>query len=144
MRLAFVNRDLPELTRLLDSLELAPAPSRARTHLLGALTDGLEVFSRDEYELVCLYATLNEDGSPRVNSDGTITLKDPAKATEFHTEHSTLLAEEVSVELADDKAATLLNALNASTQCFAGTEATMLDLLAQSLENGIQEEGSTR
>lgn len=139
MKLVFTNRDLPALTRLLDSLELTPAPSRARTHLLGALTDGLEVFSRDEYELVCLYGTLNEDGTPQVNPDGTVTLKDPAKAGEFHAEHDQLLAEAVSVELGDDKAATLLNALNASAQCFAGAEATALDLLATSLENGIQE-----
>lgn len=141
MRLSFVNRDLPALTRLLDSLKLTPAPSRARTHLLGPLTQHLETFSKDEYDLVCLYATLNKDGTPQVSPDGTVTLKDPAKTTEFHTEYSTLLAEEVSVELADDKAATLLNALGASSQCFAGDDARALDLLAQSLEQDGQHVG---
>ena len=141
MRLSFANRDLPALTRLLDSLELAPAPSRARTHLLAALTQHLEIFSKDEYDLVCLYATLNEDGTPQVSPDGTVTLTDPATAGEFHTEHNTLLAEEMSVELADGKAATLLNALGASSQCFAGDDARALDLLAQSLEQDGQHEG---
>lgn len=141
MRLSFLNRDLPALTRLLDSLELAPTPSRARTHLLGTLTGHVETFSKDEYDLVCLYATLNEDGTPYVSPDGTVTLKDAAKTTEFHAEHDQLLAECVSVELADDKAATLLSALNASAQCFAGAEATALDLLATSLEQGSQHGG---
>lgn len=144
MRLVFVNRDLPALTRLLDSLELAPAPSRARTHLLTTLNGHLEAFSRDEYNLVRLYAELGEDGSPRVNADGTITLKDPAKTGEFHAEHDQLLGEKISVELGDDKASRLLAAIDASAQCFAGDNARALDLLATSLEQAPSGGGRDR
>lgn len=134
MKLTFTNRDLPALTRLLDTLELAPTPSRARTHLLAALTPTLETFSRDEYDLVCHYAQLGEDGTPQVNPDATITLATPEKTTEFTTEHDQLLSEEVNVELSNDKAAALLDAVNASSQCFAGDTARALDVLASRLE----------
>ncbi|MDO5722414.1 MAG: DUF1617 family protein [Actinomycetaceae bacterium] len=134
MKLAFTNRDLPAVTALLDTLELPPTPSRARTHLLAALAPAIETFSQDEYDLVRLYAQLGEDGSPKVNGDGTITLQDPGKASEFHTEHTQLLSEEVTVEFTSDKAALLLDALNASSQCFTGDTARALDILATSLE----------
>lgn len=135
MKLLFNNQQLPALTNLLDTLQLPPAPSRARTHLLEALKPHLEAFSRDEYELVSQYAKLKDDGTPHLKADGTITITDPAKATEFHTEHKNLLAETVSVEIADDKANRLYGALEASSQCFAGEQATALNVLITGIEN---------
>lgn len=138
MKLSFTNRNLPGLAALLDTLELPPTPSRARTHLLAALTPALETFSRDEYDLVRHYAQLGEDATPQVNPDGTVSLKNPDQASEFHTEHDQLLSEEVTVEFTSDKATLLLDALAASSQCFAGDTARALDVLATSLEQASE------
>lgn len=141
MHLTVTNRDLPTLANLLDTLELTPAPSRARTRLLTQIRQAVETFSRDELELVTTYATTDSDGQPVVEVDGTITLADPGKTEEFHAEHTRLLSEQVTLELEDDKAHNLQAALEASTQTFTGDAATALDVLATALE---QREGGSR
>lgn len=141
MQLTVTNRDLPALANLLDALELTPAPSRARTRLLTHIRQSVEAFSCDELALVAAYATTDEGGQPLVAPDGTITLADPGKAEEFHTEHTRLLGEQVTLELEDDKARNLQVALETSTQTFTGDAATALDVLATALE---QHEGGSR
>lgn len=141
MHFTVTNRDLPALANLLDTLELTPAPSRARTRLLTQIRQAVETFSRDELALVTGYATTDADGSPVVGTDGTITLADPGKAEEFHAEHTRLLSEHVTLELEDDKAHNLHTALEASTQTFTGDAASALDVLATALE---QRKGGSR
>lgn len=85
MKIWIANKHLTGLTELLAAMSLKPGPSRARTKLLDLVRQATKRFSDDEYELVTQYASLNENGKPRIDPGGTFTLACPEKAQEFFT-----------------------------------------------------------
>ncbi|WP_296762245.1 DUF1617 family protein [Varibaculum sp.] len=85
MKIWIANKHLTGLTELLAAMSLKPDPSRARTKLLELVRQATKRFSDDEYELVTQYASLNENGKPRIDPKGTFTLACPEKAQEFFT-----------------------------------------------------------
>ena len=129
----------PSMT-LLEAMPLAASASRARTKLVHLLKASYASFAEDEYALVSQYAINNDDGTPICDADGTFTLKDPHRASEFHAHHHTLLTSRVEVAGAtyENHGREVLDFLTASTQELSGIDAEAYNALYDAITESLK------
>ncbi|MDT3768155.1 DUF1617 family protein [Gleimia hominis] len=91
MKIMLANQYLQPTATLLEGMPLKATQSRARSKLLTLVKEAVVRFGQDEYELAAQYATLDKNGKPIFDTDGTFQLADPVHAGEFMTARTQLL-----------------------------------------------------
>lgn len=135
------NRHLQPVAELLSGMSLKPAQSRARSKLLTLVTEAIERFGRDEYELISHYAQQTPEGKPKIEADGTFTLADPSRAEEFHTARNQLFDSlaEVSGPTYATHLADVAQLLADYDQKLSGQDAVAFDVLYDAVETATSE-----
>ena len=143
MRIMLKNRHLQPVISLLEAMPLKGTQSRARFKLLTLVKEAALRFGQDEYALITEHATLDHNGTPVFGQDGSFTLKDPARASDFITAHEALLDSlaEVSGPTYQHHLEDVQDLLDEYDGELAGDTAEAYDALYDSVTTALQAEG---
>ena len=128
------NSELVGCLQFLGKAELKPKASRLRTKLKKLIQVKIDELYKDEVELLQKYGKKDDTGK-LIQHDGNFSLIE-ATAEEYHQEKAELINESVSINVDElkEQLPFLIEGLESSEMTVSGTDAEILDLLLEKLE----------
>ena len=132
------NNELVGSLQFLEKAELKPKASRLRTKLKRLVQVKIDELYKDEVELLEKVGKKDDNGK-LIQLDGNFSLIE-ATAEEYHQEKAELINESVSINVDElkEQLPFLLEGLESSEMIVSGTDAEILDLLLDKLEEEIK------